>query len=570
MAMKKYSPKFGFALVPAFLLGFVLFIFGPVEIFFSNVNQFEFLFGEFILWMILVGLGVTVILGALIALLPGRAYGIGLAAILGISLSGYIQVMFLNQNLDLMGLNPNGATINPAHAALSIAVWLVIIALSVMIYLKWDKLFRKAVIFICVLLVGMQAVAFASLIAGADEGAFKRPQGDWYLSGKEQMAISSKDNVIIILLDYFSNQYVEPIEAKYPGAFDFLHDFTYYDNDECVYHGTYPSIAHMITAQELDMNMPTHDWTRSIWENEQTRGFYSDLKKQGFVFNLFTPESSYVRGDNDIRILEGMIDNLSNDAGEMLVDTPALVKLLSKMSAYRFLPDVLKNTVAINNSEITSVVKMANNSRAHENSDFYSRLLDEGLHIEKGPGIVSFQHLVGAHEYTVDEHCQKVASSTMEETGKGCLVMLEEYLNQLKALGKYDDSTIIITSDHGGERDPQVIFFYKKPGETHDASPVNHAPISHCEFLPTVAAAAGIDYSYLGATVEDIPDEPRDRLYMLHTIDSAYPSVRSYAEDKEAPNNVYYIYLYQGDYSDLYKKIETGPDAINPMVDSFF
>lgn len=40
--------------------------------------------------------------------------------------------------------------------------------------------------------------------------------------------------------------------------------------------------------------------------------------------------------------------------------------------------------------------------------------------------------------------------------------MLEAYLNELKTLGVYDDSTIIITSDHGDVEYPQIIFFIKE------------------------------------------------------------------------------------------------------------
>ena len=40
-------------------------------------------------------------------------------------------------------------------------------------------------------------------------------------------------------------------------------------------------------------------------------------------------------------------------------------------------------------------------------------------------------------------------NATCQSTVKGIFTMLEAYLNELKTLGVYDDSTIIITSDHG-------------------------------------------------------------------------------------------------------------------------
>ena len=50
------------------------------------------------------------------------------------------------------------------------------------------------------------------------------------------------------------------------------------------------------------------------------------------------------------------------------------------------------------------------------------------------------------------------------------MTIMEAYLNELKRLGVYDDATIIITADHGGDwkEEMQIIYFIKQPGEVHE------------------------------------------------------------------------------------------------------
>ena len=569
--MKKFGLKFLFALLPAFLTCFMIFIFGPVEIFISNNSQFEFLFGEFVPGMTVIGIAVALIVALAVSFLPQRAYNVALGVISAIAVGGYIQIMFLNKKLDLMGLNPNGVSFSVMQILINLLVWCIVIGVFAFLAIKKSDIIKKVIAFVSILLLGMQITAMVTLIAGADESAFKREEGSWFLSGKDQMTISKNDNIIVIVLDFFSNQYVEPVEAKYPGTFDCLHDFTYYSNDECVYFGTYPSLAHMITGREVDTTLSVNDWTRSIWEDAQTKAFFDIIDDKGYVFNLYTPESVYVRGNNDIRILEGMIDNLSNKSNDLTVDKPAIRRVMTRMSCYRFMPDILKNAFYIQNSEFSGTVYDSNYGRAHTNSDFYAALKEQGLHLEDTPSTISFQHLSGAHEYNNDEFCNPKEKSTMEETCKGCMVLVEEYLDQLRALGKYDDSTIIITSDHGGEEDPQVIFFYKKPGETHDVSPVSNAPVSHCEFQPTLIKAMGADHTPFGMSIDEVGEnDVRERICYVKKMNYDYPYVQCYTGDKEGSQNVYNVYLYTGDYDDLQKKMQEGPDVIAPMVDSFW
>ncbi|MCM1049371.1 MAG: hypothetical protein NC433_13205 [Clostridiales bacterium] len=420
-------------------------------------------------------------------------------------------------------------------------------------------------------LLCIQLAALISLLVSADEDAYHYPEGKWHLSGEEQYTVSADKNVIVLVLDYFSNQYLTPLEQTYPGATDFLHDFTYYSNMDCTYFGTFPSLPHMLTGREVDMSKTINDWCLDIWEDEKTNSFYNELQKENFKFNVYTPDTNILCGLNDVKILDGRISNVANEAQEIDIFYKLLFKTMAKMSSYRMFPELLKPYFYANIDEYEDIVAVKDNKINHNNYDFYQGLIEKGLKTDKSSNYIIIQHLMGPHLYTTDINGNYKENSTLEETAMGCMVIVEAYLNSLKELGVYDNATIIITADHGGPYDSQVIFYIKEPGETHDVSPITNAPLSFNEFMPTLAKAAGLDASTYGQTIYDFSqDELRERTIWLRMYDENYPAVECYTGDKAGSENVYYGYTYIGDIEDLLRITEEGPSIIKPMVDSYF
>ncbi len=570
---KKILMKSAMTFLVVFLFTFMLLIFGPAEIFFANVTEFDFVYGEFGGYLAGAAVFGAVLLTVVLACLPDRLYRVLLSLVFGISAAGYLQVMFLNKNLDLLGVNPEGYRTAAGQAAGNLLIWLLVIA-SVLVLAFWKKeIWKKLVGYLSAFLLCIQLVALVSLLVTADQDAYEYPaeKGQWHLSGEDQYTVSADQNVIVLILDYFSNQYLEPLEAAYPGANDFLHDFTYYSNADCTYFGTFPSLPHMLTGQEVDMSCTINEWCEQIWNSESTENFYQMLSEKNYVANVYTPDTNILCGLNDVELLNGKLSNIVNSAQEIDIFYKLLFKTMAKMSAYRMFPDILKPQFYANIDEYSDIVSVKENKIQHNNYDFYQELQEKGLTADQASNYFIVQHLMGPHLYTTDELGYYKEDSTLEETAKGCMVIVEEYLNQLKALGVYEDATIIITADHGGPYDSQVIFYMKEPGESHEESPVTNAPISFREFLPTIAEAVGADDTQFGKSVHDFSaDEQRERTVWLRMYDGAYPTVPCYTGDKNGESNVYYGYTYTGDIEDLLKQTEIGPSVVVPVVDSYF
>lgn len=563
--------KIGMAFLVSFLLTFMLLIFGPAEIFFANVPEFDFVYGEFGGRLAVIALGGAVILSGVLAVMPDKLYRVFLSVVFAVTAAGYLQVMFLNKHLDLLGVNPEGYQAEKGQAIGSLLIWLVVIALVAALAFWKKDIWRKAVTYLSAFLLCIQLVAFVSLLATAKEDAYEYPEGAYHFSGENQYTVSADKNVIIIVLDYFSNQYLEPLEAAYPGATDFLHDFTYYSNTDCTYYGTYPSLPHMLTGNEVDMSCSTNEWFEQIWSSEKTESFYNMLKENNYITNVYTQDAHILCGLNGAVIMKDTLSNVVNEAQEIDIDYRLLCKTMSKMSAYRMSPDFMKPYFYANIDEYKDIVSVRSNQIRHNNYDFYQGLQENGLKVDEQSNYYIVQHLMGPHLFTTDENGYYKEAATLEETTKGCMVIVEEYLKQLKDLGVYDDATIIITADHGGPYDSQVIFYMKESGETHEKSPVTNAPISHKEFLPTIAEAVGADYLEYGQSVHDFTeDEQRERTVWVRSFHDDLPVVLYFTGDKDGAVNAYDGYTYTGGIEELLHQTEIGPSIVVPMVDSLY
>ena len=553
--------KMFLSFIVSFLLAFMTLIFGPAEIFFANVTEFDFLYGEFAGNMALIFIGILFVCTVLLSILPQKVYSMVISTLFTVSIVGYLQVMFLNKNLDLLGVKPDGYRVPPVQGIINLVIWLIVLSGVIVLAIKKSEIWKKVVLYLSLLLVGMQSVAMISLVATAPKEAYERAKGSERLDGKNQYTVSADKNIIVFVLDYFSSLYLQQMLEVYPDGADCLHDFTYYSNADCTYYGTFPSLAHMLTGCEVDTTVSIAEWCRNIWNDESTVGFYQELQANNYKTNVYTTDTNVLTSSNGCGILRNRISNITNEPREVQVDTGLLLKTLTKMSCYRMAPDLLKPQFYTNVSEYSLIVEDKGEGILQTNSDFYAKLQENGLKADDSSHYFIFQHLIGTHEFNTDANGNYKEKTSVEETARGCMTIMEGYINELKRLGVYDDATIIITADHGGDwkEDLQVVYFIKQPGETHDKSPVTNAPISHCDLLPTVAQMAGLDYTKYGNSINDFSqDEQRERNIWVRTADPDFPE------------EVYYGYTYTGDILALITQIDAGPTDIKEMYEPYF
>jgi hypothetical protein len=559
-----------FTLLIVFLPLFMFGVFGPSEIFFGNYSEFGFIYREFG-WKFL---GISVVLALFIALIlqivPKFPRTLILSVLWGFTIAGYIQTMFLNKNLDQIGVTAEGYIPDADRVIKNAVFWGAAIAITFVITFVCKKKWSKVIQLTTTVLLLVQLVAYGSLFLTTDDGAFHYAENELCLNMEQQFTISSNENIIVLLFDNLPNEWFEEARATYPDITKGLEDFTYYNNADCNYYGTYPSFIHILTGNPLDLSLSVNDYFKQSWDNEKTNAYFNILHSHNYKMNVFSYLSEVMTGGNSLEIAEGKVDNIIEKDDAREIDKPLLYKTMLKMSLYRYMPEYFKPKFDVQNEQYASIVSYPNNTMQYSNPNFYNTMMEKGLTIDDSSNYFVVNHLNGGHEFINDANCQYAQDPDRDDTIKGIFLLAAEYINQIKESGSYDDSTIIIMTDHGTGRNAQPIFFMKEPHETHDVMQENNAPITYEELMPTIVELLGEDYSVFGQSFHEFKqDEVRHRVFYDRTYDTEYPDVKRY-DGMQGGANIYYKYEYDGNLGAIQYQYDNELHEIFPMVDSYY
>jgi len=555
--------------LPIFSFG----IFGPTEIFFANHFSFGVVFDEFGWTFLKTGCIVSVLIAIVTLFLPQLLQKIFLTILWMISLAGYVQTMFLNTGLDQIGATTDGYIPTQETILKDSLIWLAIFVAAILIVIKSKENWKKPLFITSFILILTQGVAYGTLFLTAPEEAFTYAESEVQISGEKQYTVSSKENVIVIILDALANRLFESAVAEHPEITNCMSDFTYYNNSDCNYYGTFPSVTHLLTGYEYDPTLPVNDWIYDSWHNDATIKFYNDLHAANYQVNVFCTEPTLLSGTEPLTMVEGYIDNLITLNHNIIIDYPLLYETLLTMSCYRFMPDYFKPYFDVPNTQYTSIVSYPDNTVNYANPNFYADLLEKGLSLDDSSNYFIVHHLNGIHECINDENCVRIneADGDYVTTIQGLWVLLEEYFNQLKDLGVYDSSTIILTADHGSEYNSQNAFFIKEPFVSHDTMQITNAPITLDELLPTIADITLEESDYLGKTIYDFKEnELRERTLYVRAYDENYPKAYRFDTKTVTSLNVYHLYTYTGDHSDYLHLYENGIYTTIPFTEYYY
>ena len=577
-----WAKRFLMMLAPLFLLTYMFFIHSPIEFFLMNAGEFDFILSDFVLDFIVAAVVISIGISAVTAVIPGKAFEVVFALVMGLALAMYVQLNFLNKSLGLMDGSNTGFT--GSQLIINIIIWAVLILAPVVaILVVKNKKAGTVLVFLSGALIVMQVTSLTTTLLQSPKSAFSRFESEQYcLAANDQFTVSSNKNIIVIVLDAYSNSYLDECLEVYPEVADILKDFTYYSNADCHYESSVFSVNYMFSGVDFDPNISLNDWFSYAWDNERNNAFYERLSEQGYIFNMYTNEFTFM--NNEARHdATGKIANMVLMDCDFVVHEDVIRSMLIRSSEYRFSPLFLKDDFYFTGDDFTGAVDVLSSDddaslNTHivlGNQEFCDTLMNTGLTTDDSANYLIYQHLYGVHSpLSTNADCVDADNPTLLETQRGCWKLVEEYLNQLKALGVYDNSTIIITADHGkpwGYEDAQPIYFIKPFGQTQDAFNVTNAPISTTDFMPTVIYLAGGEYADLGTTIFDhTENEQRERTYYLRAFDEEFPPVPKIFSTGNSDLNCFYAYTYTGDLSDLREVGANGPTERLPWVDTFY
>lgn len=517
-------------------------ILGPLEIYAGNSTELTFPYYHFFIPLILLSVVFATFFSILFSFVEDKLHGLICAAIVAIGVTSWAQAMFLNNNI----FDVNGHAINwtdlRTQMSTNLIIWITCMVLFVIIYIIISETInnRNVQMWIAGLFSAIQLVAVVSLLLTVDS----MPESQWIFDSSDEFKVAQEDNIIVLILDSFGQESLEETIRSDNNFMDSLCDFTMYTNANSTYNGTFPSVTYMFTGKETpdEKGFDVLEYTNSAYSTEHYIGFTDKVRELGYHLRYYIHDTNLF---GDFSNVEGRFDNAASITAN--VKYKQLLIRMMQMSVYRYAPLIIKPYYEISTEEFFGGGIFYSDNWSWPicaNYEFFDHLEQNGLSFSEEKKEIKMIHLFGLHHpFGTDSNCNEKEDATKQENIYGLKLLVDTYLDELNRLGVYDSSTVIITSDHGGnltESDLFPILLIKRRGEQHSSTQINNFPIDSKDFVPTVLDIIGADnYSEYGLSVFDNAGKNRNRVfYNRNGIDD------------------YTKYEYYGDNEQLLKEIE--------------
>lgn len=516
----EFLKQFGISALVDFAFAFSVIVFVPFETYLGNIKEFVFGFSSFWWIVALEGLLYALLLLYFEIALPKKLSKFVTGLVFGVIAASYIQGNFLNGSMGLM--NGSEAAWDSSTLIINAVIWFAIAIIPAVLTLFGFKFLKTAAVIGCVLVVGMQSTALVSMLASVEQ-----PSIETRMTKKGLYEVAPDNNVFVFVVDCFDQDNVDEMLVVDPHILDALGGFTCYDNVTGSYCYTHISVPYLLSGERIPQYNPSDEQLENALNQSP---YYNALTENVSNVGIYTEEFCLV-GDNERQ----KIDNLgSSENSQLNVDTTTYAAQYS--SFYRVLPLFLKNRFSYTSEDFNWAMLSTK-----DGTEFYgvsprsdANMLDylqaKGLKVNPDyeNGCFRFIHTSGAHEpFKLDKNGNYSLTSTSRlDSALGSMKLVSQYLKRLQEAGVYENSTIIITSDHGtcksyriednAELSINPIMFYKPAGADSDKPCARStAPVSHDDIFPTVMDAFGFEYeSETGMDLDEITeDTERTRYY---------------------------------------------------------
>ena len=512
------------ALVSLFTVG-TLVIVAPLEIVAASSSDFFFTPGDIANAFIPMSVGVIAIVAVVLSLIPRKPFLYALAAVFALGVCFYVQAMAMNTGLPIAdGKEVNWTKFDPI-AMWTLAVWIAIFVVCLVLTYLRPAVARGVFTLGALALVIVQGAGVYALTTDSDFLDAK-PESTKIVPTEEGMFdLAEENNVVVFVLDTFDTAYMESTLEQFPTILDGFTGFTWYKNSVGSVIPTRYAIPFLLTGVWPDTDKTWKDWRQTRYTESNYLG---DIAKADYSIGIYSNEMGLGQ-TSDADVIDTVMGETLNVkyAGDIVeLNEEGAFPVMIGCALYRDLPWVLKPRFQFNTPDVKAAMLVkpdeyeeGTTSYVYDDADYYKKLKKQGLSIEdRGTkGAFRFIHLMGAHEpFTINEWGDEVEGFTSrEEQCAGALRMVDTYIVQLKKLGLYEDTAILVTADHGrwyetmtGITEPSSPIILYKPRQNADeaAEPLvqSYAPVSHEDIMPTVLQAAGMPTeSYAGHALTD-------------------------------------------------------------------
>lgn len=424
-------------LIPAiFLIITTVCLYTPHLIYFENRAHFSFLFVD-LLPTLLIFTAVGLFLSLFLFLIPKRVLKFISPFLLVASLLIWLQASFFSISYGVLDDTSIDFELFDSRGYTEIFVILLVVTLS------W--LFRKRIIKIFPFILTLMFISQLGLV-GYNSIMEPRDKEPMAKIDSEYFNYSTNKNVIVVVLDTFGAEYFQQIINNRPEILNEFDGFVSYTDAISNYPATKASIPSFLTGKMLKENQSYS----AFLESAGKEGFLKKLESQGYKVSAVGMASRFsaIYPKRYIFSPSRKLSTIHKNTAKTLLD----------LSLFRSVPHFQKKYVYRNGewlfSSINKVdeIPVTNPEKALYMFDMVtSRAQTKGDLLR-----AKFIHLRLPHPFHVlDPECNRRKKSENSKLSPPIqqsictLNKLVAYLNKLKEIGAYDNSLIVVTSDHG-------------------------------------------------------------------------------------------------------------------------
>ncbi len=443
-------------------LSFMLLFYEPLNIFASNLNDFWFdlyLIFPIVLLQFIVSFLILSLFFIVIKKINQKIYIFFVVCFLIGTLCSYVQGNFLIGSLPAI----DGTWINfdtfKTEKMISLILWIIVSGSVIFCLVKFKfKMVENVAKYSSYIIMAM---LFCSMLSFLTVDGFLVHKSSVVATYKGYNEMSEDKNFIIFLLDAVDSVTFKDEVARLSKTDTLLEDFTYYPDTLGGYPFTQNSIPLILTGKWYENEeLFSKFYTKAYDESP----LFKKLEEENYSINLYEDDLNGYSGSNYERFTN--VERLKK------VNVLEFLEEESKIILYKYLPYQLKWRASIGSLNFADS-KGTTKNEVYTRYDIpnYEKYKNDKITKTSGNNF-KFIHLEGAHNpKRYDINLNIVEKGSYLGNIDASITVLETYLKRLKDNGVYDNSVIVIMSDHGfkevayGRQNP--ILYIKGINEKH-------------------------------------------------------------------------------------------------------
>lgn len=485
----KYKDKFRKIILTSildFVLCFMLFIYEPIIAYSSNINDYWFNFKDMIvnnIILFLIVFSIIFLFNLLFYFISKKLdkpfiYNLYIIIFFVGFIDIYIQGNYLAGSLPTLDGSPILWNNYINQNIISILFLVLVILVNIILYRKFNAKYDKIVFYSSLLVFAMIFVSLISTLFTNKEIYVEK--GNYASTNENINVLSSNKNFLVLVIDCVDSKKFDEV-IKENNKENIFKDFTYYPDTLSTYGFTRDSIPFIFSGIWYEAQVPYSKYYLQAFDDSK---LFNMLKKQKYDLNIYDDELQILNNDKydvkNIKIVNSKVNFLS------------FVKQEVKYVLFKYLPFPLKKYSSIESMDYNKCkINVDNGNTLFNWSDQkYYDLLDN-IELQEN-NYFQFVHIEGGHlPYDLNENVDTIENGTYDDKLLATITIIDKYLTRIKESDQYNNSVIIILSDHGfndyesvGRQNPAL--YIKGINEYHDKMLISDKKVSYVDLNDSI------------------------------------------------------------------------------------